>query len=478
MIGWRAASPWIRWVAPFLIAAAAWRSLQAERHAPLACSSGSHAWWVRSEGREYLLEHVADTGDGVPSGVHRAAAFTDEPVAIAAFDDRVWVAFRAEGGRCEVVSGRAVRNPASGLWFSVPPSLRRCPSLPGDGVPCLAAVGDRLFAIAQGGLLELVGERWVSREPPAGVSLKDCQLAGSRDALWLLESTSRGPSRRWMLGEGMQWESRPLDIDRTAAAVPGAARLAFQSASPAQVGLVEAGAWSPVADAPSGAAVIGWGDGLAAVSVQGKQPLWCRWDAATDGFGAFQPLQPQASVADRWFHLPVLGVLTLGALLLALVVRVVRRSFERPDAVTRAAAMPLGARAAALAMDAFPSAVAAWMAFDAEWAQVLTPPLWSLNLGESMPFVWMTAGTVVFGALEESVGGRSLGKRIFGGQVVARSGARASFLRHLARNLLKGLSMLSPVVALPAFIDRRGEGVAETISATRVVAVGSPADTS
>lgn len=43
------------------------------------------------------------------------------------------------------------------------------------------------------------------------------------------------------------------------------------------------------------------------------------------------------------------------------------------------------------------------------------------------------------------------------------------------RNLLKGLAMLSPVVALPAVVDRWGEGVAETLSGTRVITTGEPA---
>ena len=136
--------------------------------------------------------------------------------------------------------------------------------------------------------------------------------------------------------------------------------------------------------------------------------------------------------------------------------------------------MPLGSRLAALAMDALPCAIASWLAFDAEWSQMVTPPLWSFNLAESLPFIWMTVGTILFGFIEESVGGRSIGKRAFGGEVVARPGGRAGVFRHLVRNLLKGLAMLSPVVALPAMIDRRGEGVAETLSGTLVVTTEIP----
>ena len=62
------------------------------------------------------------------------------------------------------------------------------------------------------------------------------------------------------------------------------------------------------------------------------------------------------------------------------------------------------------------------------------------------------------------------------GAVATPSGGRAGPGRHLVRNLLKGLAMLSPVVALPALVDRRGEGVAETLSGTRVITVVGPVD--
>jgi uncharacterized RDD family membrane protein YckC len=186
----------------------------------------------------------------------------------------------------------------------------------------------------------------------------------------------------------------------------------------------------------------------------------------------------------------VLGVLSLGCIMLAFIVRLVRRTYGPVEVeslfnlaqpllsrrfppsgvvVMTHAALPLGPRLAAMAMDALPCGIAAWLAFDADWLQVLTPPLWSFNLAESVPFIGMTLGTILFGFIEESVGGRSLGKRVFGGGVVARSGDRAGVIRHLLRNLLKGLAMLSPVVALPAMIDPRGEGVAETLSGTLVV---------
>ena len=465
-------APWLRWVLPMAMVVMAWTAAADGPEAPLACSSGTHAWWVRSEGRTFVLEHVAAERDGPKPGVHRVADFEDRPVALAAADDQVWVAFESQGNRIEVVTARARRNPASGLWFTVPPAMRLCPSLAGEGVPSLGARGDRMLAIVDGLLQEQVGERWVSRPWPDDAKPAACRLVGTQDELWLLEALEGGRWRRWSLGAGasVAWEPRELDIERGFTPVGGGSRLAFEGGDPRRVGMLQAGVVAMQVVAPMDASLLGWGPGFAAVRLEGGTAWWA---ACPDGRGAFEPLsplQPQASVAERWFHLPLLGVASLAALMLALAVRVIRRSFGQVADAGDRGAMPLPRRLAALVMDALPAGGAAWVACDAEWIQVLTPPMWSFNLGESMPFVWMTVGTVLFGTLEEAAGGRSLGKRVFGGAVIASDGGRPRFIRHLLRNLLKGLAMLSPVVALPAMVDRRGEGVAETLSGTRVVA--------
>lgn len=132
------------------------------------------------------------------------------------------------------------------------------------------------------------------------------------------------------------------------------------------------------------------------------------------------------------------------------------------------APMPVSRRALALALDALPAGCAAMLAFDAEPERLLLPPLWSTDLSESLPFVVMVVGTVAFGALEECVGGRSLGKRLFGGSVVSEAGQPAAAWRHALRNLLKGLVMLSPVLALPVLLGRRRQGLPEVITGTVV----------
>ena len=58
---------------------------------------------------------------------------------------------------------------------------------------------------------------------------------------------------------------------------------------------------------------------------------------------------------------------------------------------------------------------------------------------------------------------------VVGGAVVRSDGSPATAVRHLLRNALKGLVMLSPILALPTIASRRGVGVPEVIADTAVV---------
>jgi uncharacterized RDD family membrane protein YckC len=175
----------------------------------------------------------------------------------------------------------------------------------------------------------------------------------------------------------------------------------------------------------------------------------------------------QRSAAARWFHLPLLAVLSLGALMLAGIVRAVRGG----GVAAGPASLALGRRAAALVIDLLPLAGTSLLVFEADLWSLLCVPLWTTDLRDCVPFVAVVLGGAVFGTLEESTHTRSLGKRLVGGCVLRRDGSRAGWPRHLARNVLKAIVLLSPVLALPTLLGRRGEGVPEVVSGT-VVACG------
>ena len=457
---------WLRWLLPILCL---WAAAGAPpRPSGIVASSGTHGWWSVRDAEQWTVVHATGGANGSPVS-HVAARFDDEPAALAADRDQVWVLFRAAGGRHEVVTGRALRNPASDLWFISPAGMRLCASLPAAELESVAGFDGELWCLLparQDSALRLVGEDWKPVALPAcdGAPTRRALIV-ARGTLWFVALMTDGSSRRWSREEGA-WRQVPVELPAWRRPVDGAVMLSFESA-PGALGSIEAGRFVEVAMVPSGRVAIGWGGGFAALDWSGPEITWCAIDAATGQFGEARPVVPQASTASRWFHLPLLGVASLGVLLLAAIMRAVRGS--RTGAATSWRPMPLVRRLAALAIDAAPVGAAALLALDADLDALVCAPIWATDLQDAMPFVWMTLGTVVFGTLEECAGARSMGKRVLGGRVVRQDGAPASVAGHGIRNLLKGLTMLCPILAVPAITSRRGIGVAEAVSDTAVI---------
>lgn len=467
----RAAAPWLRWMLLGALMLACASSDDAPPQAPIAASSSAHAWWIRKQGPQWLLEHVdrivAQAASDRNPVRHVAASFDDEPTGLAAFGDRVWVFF-AHRERCEVVTGRADWNPASGLAFMVPAAMQLRASVPAPTVVSAAAIDDTVWVLVPDAheALRLAGDQWRPIALP-----DDAQQVGRRDlcavddAMWLVWQGESGHARRWKRVSDA-WQDMPLSLPATAVALRGGTRMTAVVGDPRMVGRVEMGVFRGLVSAPSDATVLPWGDGFAAVRVRGAQVDWAECAAGADGFSSWSVLAEQRSVAGRWFHVPVLGVLSLGALMLAFLVRSV--AGDAAPAVSLVI-MPKAQRLLALLIDAAPAGVAALLAFDSGFERLLVPPFWSLDLADAMPYLFMTIGTVGFGAIEEAVGARSLGKRLLGGAVLGQDGVPAVWWRHVIRNLFKGLVMLSPLIAVPTVLSPRGVGVPETITRTVVV---------
>ncbi|MFZ4722104.1 MAG: RDD family protein [Phycisphaerales bacterium] len=463
--GWVA---WLRWLVPVAllwIAAAA-----PDGPALVATSSGDHLWWVQREEKAWIVTHGAK-GPGGTLVRHAVAKFDEAPAALAAEGDRVWVLFGAKQGRCELVRGTAVVNPASDLWFVRPAGMRLCASLPRERVASVAAIDGELWALCAdtpSRALRLIGETWVEVELPSHApAATRREFVRARGGLWYLVELPDGSTLRWVRESGA-WRSVPIALPVWTRTIPGADLLCVQ-ASDGSIGMVEGGRFVARGMTPARGVVLGWGDGIGALEVGADEVTWAPMAAAGGAFEDARIVDQQASTAARWFHLPVLGVLSLGALMLAAILKAARQVRGTAMPGGPPVGMPVGRRIAALAFDAAPVGLAAMMAFDVGPEALFGVPLWVTDLDEARPFIWMTVGTVAFGMLEECAGSRSMGKRIFGGAVRGSDGSDAGWPRHVIRNLLKGLTMLSPVLALPALVSRRGVGVSEVVTDTAVV---------
>lgn len=459
---------WLRWMLA-AVACAALRQTPTEV-APLACGGGRHAWWVvRADPKGWEIRHADLVADGAPPSCLVAGAFDDEPVALAAEEDRVWVAFASTDGRCEVLGAQVDRNPASGLAFLRPPGWRLCASLPFARLDCLGAFDGTVWAIEQGAprAWRLRGERWEVVELPAeAASAAHRALAATAEGLWLLADDDSGRPRRWRR-QLEAWQPVPLQVSAWAQVVSGASRLSLRLAD-GTVGSVQQGAFVPECRAAADTSVLAWGDGFAALQLDRGTALLAASELGTGRFGPAQEIKAQRSRAGRWYHLPLLGVAVAGALIAYAIVRGVEPAASAP---VRDGLVPLGLRArlVALIVDAAPAIALAAVMFDQPLSTVLRPLSFATDIEQGWPTLVAVAVIVFFGAVEEMAGGASFGKRLLGGRVLRADGSRAAAWRHALRNLLKGLLLMAPALALFTLLSGGRRGISEVLSGTVVV---------
>ncbi len=479
-----------------------------------AASSGAHLWWISKNSddataRFELLHHAAANDE---RQFQVASTFVEKPIALAADGERVWLVFEALNHKMEVVSGETKFNPASELWFITRGgALQLCPSIAGNSLESLAAFNGQAWAIVQGepDAQVLRAGQWTSVKLPQAIN--ECptrMLVVAGGALNALGQTAEHSIRRFKR-ESESWIESPMVAREFLYAVDHAARFACVTGSYSEQALnwVEAGELAPIMaigfnkSSPNAGPgqVTGMGSGFAWIAqtshatqntMFGQFWMSVLNDGATE-FSEPIELRAQLSKASRWYHLPILGVLSLGAIIAAFLVRALNsplnpmenaRSKEgdinsKPIAPKPWTPFKKWRRILATAIDLLPCAIASLFIFKNQYAiQLLIPPLWSADIEMALPYIAMVVVAIVFSMFEEIMFGRSMGKRLMGGRVVSIHGEPAAWWQHIARNLLKGLVLLSPVLAIPSFINPLGAGIPEIISRTRVEATEADSD--
>lgn len=475
-----------------------------------AASSGTHLWWIsknpyETTSRFELLHHAAADDE---RQFQVASTFAEKPIALAADGERVWLVFEALNHKMEVVSGATQFNPASELWFIINGgALQLRPSIAGESLESLAAFDGEPWAIVQGqpNARVLRGDQWINVQLPAAINeCKTRMLVVAGGALNVLGQSSDNSIKRFKRetqAESQVWIESPMKAREFLYAVDHAARFACVTGSHDEQALnwVEAGELAPIMaiafnKSPlkaSAGQVIGMGTGFGWIAETGHatqntmfRQSWM--SVLSDGAVEFSEpieLRAQISKASRWYHLPILGVLSLGAIIAAFLVRALNSPLnplektrsKEGDMDSQAPAKELGTpfkkwrRFLATFIDLLPCAIASLVIFKDEYAiQILIPPLWSADIEISLPYIAMVVAAITFSMFEEIIFGRSLGKRLMGGRVVSIHGAPAAWWQHIVRNLLKGLVLLSPVLAIPSLLNSMGAGIPEIISRTRV----------
>jgi len=450
-----------------------------------------HLWFVMRHGSlAASLGHVAV--GMAPTEFQQGVPMQGRPTVIAAWGEQAFLLFPPRSAilpRQFLLSTAGRRNPASGLWVSIPAGrLELRPALPSEAsVESMIVDPDGPLALFNGDekLWRLEREQWVA------IDLPD-ELANSRRRR--LEPVSRGPSvlatsgvdeawERWRFEEG-GWTRRPLDIGASAEITPiggpalaalvehsgeGASRVRRIMSLPDDGPIVLT---TLDASIPEGAAVVWFRGAPTLIDGADGKPQLRRIDPVTGEVEAPILLVPQRSLAAAWGHLPILAALVISLLMVVFFVRSLRdESVQKmPEGWEP---LPFGLRLIGLAVDLVPGVLLAKFMLGVSWSSFAAVPWLVVDSTAALPTLVAPLLTVIIGGICEAAFGTTLGKRIVGGRVISmRAGALSiapTATQTLARNLFKAVVLQMQLLAIFTLIHPLGQGVGETVSATAVV---------
>lgn len=489
-----------------------------------SASGDGHIWWAvrravpEVPGRSrataepaYILMHHASVE---PAPTERfVLQLASAPEAMAAEGNAVVLVTRAEGERQRLVLlMRAQRNQAVGHWYSEP---RTGPKIlaPLDGrgrIVDLALVDGTVYAVralrdgdASGrerlemlALTPEAGAAWTGRalpplEPGDGPASPQWSLFRDGTTLCAIGTASGRPSISRL--EGDAWRTEPLPaadgaapfgaftlggrlvlVERTAPLASGtddggAPRIALS--------LVRQGirsAWAQFDEPSRPWIVTALGSDAVLFELDGSERGTVRAiRPSSNAPAAPVTLMPPGFASGSWIHLPVLGAVSL-AFMLAAMMFGSDAYLKARLGVTARGARPIGAalsrRTLAFAIDAAPAFMACWAFYGGNPQRLFDHPLLSSNIEASLPAALALGGGWLMGLVGDVFFGRSFGKRVLGLVILGRDGQPASMRARFLRSLLSLVPVCSPPVMLMAVFHPWGDGPAEMLSGTAVVA--------
>lgn len=468
-------------------------------------NSGTHIWWLQRSKQAVELFHC---GSQTPTAARPLAEHLSMPEAIASHGDSVWLVFPASAADPErrgVLSRRAHWNPATKLYFSVPPSGDILPSLPADGdLVALAAdatgpwaliaasPAERLgvrregasAATARGAtLLHLDGNAWVPVELPPEVRIAS-NLAPSAGGMQILAPSDDGTTVRARRVDAEWTVDRipvPFEHARTvttwiSTGSPTAERHAVVIDDDGHSSLKywrddRLLSWATLPDdarpwfvggTPDGAVVVRSRDGVAEVA---------RIAAAATELGPFVTLIPPSFGPGGWIHMPLLAMLVMSALL---AVAFVRAMSANPDGdadistADRPPPLPIDRRIGALLFDLLIPALGVIILFRVPVLDLFLLPSWTLEIERAIPSMLLIGATCVHTFVTEVLFGTTFGKRIVGGVVLSADGSPMRIRQAFVRMVFKALILSAPILGVLILLQRDRRSISDIMAKTIV----------
>ncbi len=453
-------------------------------------SSGEHVWVVVPtparggiDGAR-VIHHAPDMG---PLGTRVAFEFARPVVDLVATQDELWVVFgpsqpSADGARVyDVASTRVVRNLAVGTYYNVPiGSMALRPQVTADGWRGIAALpGAPAAARWNGSALNIVrpsSMAWDPIDPPSDVDATAWMVPWPSGGVpsAALAQCAEGTMRTWVrTGAAWSMQSWPIPAG-SVHVVPGASRptvVAVDGTSRALYTLTSSGAvrCHTLVESTDPWCVAGRGDRYLVFSERDGVLRLAELSLDGQSSAPAEPVVEQERTTGLWIHLPLIGAITIAALLAVFLMR----SGPGAAGVVPAGWEPLALvpRGAALLLDLVPGAVAALWLMNASAAQLLEMPSWTADATAAGPASVMLLVGWLFASIPEAITGASPGKWIVGARVVSTTPGspwRAPIWRRTVRAALTLVVLFAPALAFLTLIHPALQGLPEQLTRTAV----------
>jgi uncharacterized RDD family membrane protein YckC len=470
-----------------------------------AAASEDHVWLVtpRLDGSAgwVLLHHSHLMG-----GPHfrMVSPLAELPEAMAAWGESVWLIYpkikRGEEAIREVVRQSTVFDPLTKRFqpipadrFEIEPSLQGIGSLwdfVGTPQGPVAAISSHQGNEGAGECLQLRDGAW--KELPRRLWAPDSELRlgwqGMSDGSLVVIATPKAdrsrPAKFRLDSMADAWVAEPLvlpegDIESLTRLGGSLAAVVKAPDQSLLIGYLRSGSLVELSRLEPGSAasvVVGDATGAKLIQFNTRRELKMTAVDRVTGESAGQVLMTVARTeVGEWIHMPLVGAMTLLLLIVAAVGDLARGA---PPDMAQLNLVPLGRKIVALGIDLLPAAAATLLILRCPLEYLWNVTAWTAGWTEAWPYVLMAmlASAQMTGG--ELFTGRSLGLWVMGGQVATYSGDRPGVAAILIRNAIKFLSILSPILAMVAVLNRRHQGLGDVIA--RIVVVGreipQPAD--
>ncbi len=455
-----------------------------------SASSQDHAWFIVERAtptHEVELLHHARTMDG--PFYDKGLPLPRMPEAMAAWRNRLWLIFGTPTRR-EIFTTQVRWNPSLGAWYHEPRDrLRAVTPLMGFGtlVDATATADGPVVLMMpdtpdRAVLLRLLDRQWVQVPLPGACAPgpgSHLFAGGDRgEQLVLVEPADRGNATvHWRDARG-RWTRSEVAVSagriRTLTGVWPAIAMIAQGTDP---GVTEVSYLRPSSRlhltgfaTPGGAwTVFGVRDGLRLVElVAGTRLTMRRIDPVSGAVGEPHPMSYQPLMTSRILHRPLLIAVTVTALMVVLLFKPPPNSATVSLRPTQVVLRPWS-RVVAVGVDGAGAAVVTLLMLRCRPQDLMHLPLWTPDLAQSIPFLVMLGLTVVHSTVTELSTGRTLGKVLVGGRVVAADGSAPRARAILIRNMFKLLVLLIPVLAVVGLLNPHVQGLGDSMAGTVVV---------